>query len=86
MEVHVYDFLCRLCSQRVFSASSSTGKERGAESGNDYFRARYYSSVLGRFLLQASVKIITVSVLDLRGLNRLNYARNHPLAAIDRDG
>jgi hypothetical protein len=28
--------------------SRSTGKERGAESGLDYFGARYYGSALGR--------------------------------------
>jgi RHS repeat-associated protein len=27
-----------------------TGKERDAESGNDYFGARYYASSMGRFL------------------------------------
>ena len=27
-----------------------TGKERDAESGNDYFQARYYSSAMGRFM------------------------------------
>src|SRR5580658_9813473 len=27
-----------------------TGKERDAESGNDYFGARYYGSSMGRFL------------------------------------
>ncbi len=27
-----------------------TGKERDAESGNDYFEARYYSSSMGRFM------------------------------------
>jgi RHS repeat-associated protein len=30
--------------------SRSTGKERDAESGNDYFDARYYGSSMGRFL------------------------------------
>jgi RHS repeat-associated protein len=29
--------------------SRSTGKERDAESGLDYFGARYYGSALGRF-------------------------------------
>ena len=38
-----------------FSAASvvlphSTGKERDAESGNDYMFARYYNSATGRFL------------------------------------
>ncbi|MGD0831907.1 MAG: RHS repeat-associated core domain-containing protein [Terracidiphilus sp.] len=27
-----------------------TGKERDTESGNDHFKARYYSSTMGRFL------------------------------------
>jgi RHS repeat-associated protein len=31
------------------SESSFTGKERDAESGNDYFGARYYASSMGRF-------------------------------------
>jgi len=30
--------------------SRFTGKERDAESGNDYFGARYMSSSMGRFL------------------------------------
>jgi RHS repeat-associated protein len=33
-----------------FSRSRSTGKERDAESGNDYFGARDYTSTMGRFL------------------------------------
>ena len=31
-------------------ASRTSGKERDAESGNDYFGARYYSSTMGRFM------------------------------------
>ena len=30
--------------------SRFTGKERDAESGNDYFGARYYASTMGRFM------------------------------------
>ncbi len=33
-----------------FPPSRSTGKERDAESGNDYFEARYYGSSMGRFM------------------------------------
>jgi RHS repeat-associated protein len=33
-----------------FSACHFTGKERDAESGNDYFGARYYASTMGRWL------------------------------------
>jgi RHS repeat-associated protein len=40
-----------VCASDVRSASPlSTGKERDAESGNDYFDARYYSSAMGRFM------------------------------------
>ena len=34
----------------VHLAHRYTGKERDAESGNDYFEARYYSSAMGRFM------------------------------------
>ena len=34
------------------SRSSFTGKEHDAESGNDYFDARYYASSMGRFMSQ----------------------------------
>jgi hypothetical protein len=37
---------CEAC----FPRSRYTGKERDAESGNDYFGARYYSSAIGHFL------------------------------------
>jgi len=30
--------------------SRYSGKERDAESGNDYFGARYYASSMGRFM------------------------------------
>jgi len=44
-----------LTAAYAFSAASnfpphSTGKERDAESGNDYFGARYMASSMGRFL------------------------------------
>jgi RHS repeat-associated protein len=32
------------------SGHKYTGKERDAESGDDYFGARYYASTMGRFL------------------------------------
>jgi len=34
----------------VLSASRCTGKERDAESGLDYFGARYFSSNMGRWM------------------------------------
>ena len=43
--------LSAVCANTTrFSRSRSSGKERDAESGNDYFGARYYASNMGRFM------------------------------------
>jgi len=62
-----------------------TGKERDAESGLDFFGARYYGSSMGRMMspdpLMASAK-----VWDPQTWNRYAYARNNPLRYIDPTG
>lgn len=67
-----------------------TGKERDAESGNDYFGARYYSSAMGRFLSPDwSVKTEPVPYAKLdnpQSLNLYSYVGNDPLVAVDPDG
>ena len=67
-----------------------TGKERDAESGNDYFLARYYSSATGRFLSpdwSAKVEPVPYSKLDNpQSLNLYGYMRNNPLGGVDQDG
>lgn len=71
-----------------------TGKERdsetGEENGNDYFGARYYASVMGRFLTPDwAPKAKPVPYADLgdpQSLNLYNYVRNNPLSSIDPDG
>ena len=73
-----------ICASDVcFLPLRFTGKERDAESGNDYFGARYYTSTMGRFLspdpLMASAK-----VWDPQTWNRYTYGRNNPLKMIDR--
>jgi RHS repeat-associated protein len=48
----------RAISEVSHQRSRSTGKERDAESGLDYFGARYYGSSMGRFsshLIQAGL-------------------------------
>jgi RHS repeat-associated protein len=46
-----------MCSSR----SRFTAKERDAESGNDYFGARYYASSMGRWLSPDwSAKVVPV--------------------------
>jgi len=67
-----------------------TGKERDAESGNDYFEARYYSSAMGRFMSPDwSNSPEAVPYADLENpqtLNLYSYAGNNPLVYVDADG
>jgi RHS repeat-associated protein len=67
-----------------------TGKERDAESGLDYFGARYYGSALGRFTSpdwSADVSPVPYAKLDNpQTLNLYAYVGNNPLARTDQDG
>lgn len=67
-----------------------TGKERDAESGLDYFGARYYASVMGRWLSPDwSSSPSGVPYADLsnpQSLNLYGYMRNNPLGGVDADG
>jgi RHS repeat-associated protein len=71
------------CSPVVHpSPSLFTGKERDAESGNDYFGARYYASTMGRFLSpdwSAKEEPVPYAKLDdPQTLNLYGYMRNNP--------
>jgi len=63
--------------------SHFTGKERDAESGNDYFEARYFGSSMGRFL---SPDPLGGSLANPQSLNRYAYALNNPLVNTDPTG
>src|SRR5271169_765596 len=67
-----------------------TGKERDAESGNDYFGARYYASSMGRFMSPDWSAIPwPVPYSDLtnpQSLNLYAYGANNPLRFRDLDG
>jgi RHS repeat-associated protein len=67
-----------------------TGKERDAETGLDYFGARYFSGAQGRFTTPDwSAKPTPVPYADLTDPQTLNlyaYVRNNPLAKADPDG
>ena len=70
-----------------------TGKERDAESGNDYFGARYYGSTMGRFMSPdyngSDDYTSPVPYADLSNPQTLNlyaYAGNNPLTNVDPDG
>ena len=67
-----------------------TGKVRDAESGNDYFGARYYASDMGRFLIpdwSAKEEPVPYAKLDdPQTLNLYAYLMNNPLGGVDADG
>jgi RHS repeat-associated protein len=67
-----------------------TGKERDAETGLDYFGARYYGNWLGRFMsADWAAKPEAVPYADLddpQSLNLYSYVRNIPTTQVDVDG
>jgi RHS repeat-associated protein len=67
-----------------------TGKERDAESGNDYFGARYYASSIGRWLSpdwSAKEEPVPYAKMDdPQTLNLYAYVGNNPLTRTDADG
>jgi len=60
-----------------------TSKERDSETGLDYFKARYYSSSLGRFTSPDSFGGLKVNP---QSLNRYGYVHNNPLRFTDPTG
>jgi RHS repeat-associated protein len=63
-----------------------TQKERDDETGLDFFGARYYASVTGRFTTVDPMGIDEKRLLDPQMINAYAYARNSPLRYIDPDG
>ena len=62
-----------------------TGKERDAETGLDYFGARYYSSAQGRFT-SPDAPFADQHPEDPQSWNLYVYGRNNPLRFIDDQG
>ena len=65
--------------------SRYTGKERDAESGLDYFGARYLSSSMGRFT-SPDPFLNSGHPDDPQTWNRYSYALNNPLKIVDPTG
>jgi RHS repeat-associated protein len=63
-----------------------TQKERYIETGLDYFGARYYASMQGRFTSFDPGSIKLKQLLNPQDLNRYAYVGNNPLRFIDPDG
>src|SRR5205085_2346365 len=67
-----------------------TGKERDAETGLDYFGARYYSNPLGRFLTpdwaDHPTEVPYANFGNPQSLNLYTYGKNNPTTFGDPDG
>ena len=67
-----------------------TGKEHDAESGLDYFGARYYQAQTGRWLLPdwsaTPVPVPYAVFSNPQSLNLYTYVGNNPINAVDSDG
>ncbi len=66
--------------------SRSTGKERDAETGLDYFGARYYSGAMGRFTSPDPLPFQASMLEDPQRFNLYAYVRNNPLSFVDPKG
>ncbi len=62
-----------------------TGKERDAETGLDYFGARYFSGAQGRFT-SPDEPLVDQDPLDPQSWNLFSYVRNNPLIFTDPTG
>jgi RHS repeat-associated protein len=63
-----------------------TGKERDAETGLDFFDARYMSSAQGRFTSPDPIYFQKEMLTDPQRWNLYAYTRNNPLRFVDPKG
>jgi RHS repeat-associated protein len=63
-----------------------TGQERDSESGADYFDARHYTSIMGRFLQPDPAGLSAADPSNPQSWNRYAYVLNNPLSNIDPAG
>ncbi len=63
-----------------------TSKERDAETGLDFFKARYFSGAHGRLTSPDPLDVNLIRVWSPQRWNKYAYAVNNPLAFTDPDG
>src|SRR5207245_527634 len=63
-----------------------TQKERDNETGLDFFEARYYASMQGRFTSGDPVTMTVDRLYDPQQINLYAYCRNNPLTFMDPTG
>ncbi|MCZ2149022.1 MAG: RHS repeat-associated core domain-containing protein, partial [Bryobacterales bacterium] len=70
-----------------FVNAKFTGKERDAETGLDYFGARYFAGAQGRWASPDVINLTNARLLNPSNtLNKYVYAANNPLKYVDPDG
>ena len=71
-------------------SSGNSGKQRDAETGLDYFGARYFSGAQGRFITpdwsEDPYALPYANLSNPQSLNLYAYAQNNPLSRRDEDG
>jgi RHS repeat-associated protein len=75
-----------LNSQTTANHYKFTGKERDAESGLDYFGARYYASSMGRWSSADPSEEYFANPNNPQSLNLYAYGWNNPTRFVDDDG
>ena len=68
------------------SDAKFTGKERDAETGLDYFGARYFSGAQGRFTSPDPAGFNSRHIANPQKWNKYAYVLNNPLIMVDPDG
>jgi RHS repeat-associated protein len=78
---------CGTCfsAQRPALCSQFTGKERDAETGLDFFLARYYSGAQGRFT-RPDPGNAGAAIINPQTWNAYSYVENNPINRIDPSG
>ena len=81
----MYDTSSNLSLLYMSSEQHFTGKERDAESGLDYFGARYYTSAMGR-MMSTDPGNLGANPANPQSWNMYGYSLNNPLRFTDPTG